>query len=166
MSLTTAQLQTLKAAIVADSALNSQPMNSDGAFTIALELNKTATPDFIVWRSSVAVQEIMQNGFDWTRVDNMVVGKARIWEFMTAVGILNPAQANVRAGINEAFPTAANDAMRLAIFGHCQRLASRFEELFATGAGTTTTNAGLNPATMALEGPLQYPDVEAARSQP
>jgi len=43
-ALTTAQYQTLKAAIVADPTLSAQPLNSDGAFAIAAALNAIASP--------------------------------------------------------------------------------------------------------------------------
>jgi hypothetical protein len=100
----------------------------------------------------------MGNGFDWTRVDNLTVGKARIWEFMTTLGVINPSQANVRAGILAVFGTAGDLAMRLSIFGHCQRLATRVQKLFATGAGTTVTEQGIGPGTTVVES-INYQDV-------
>jgi hypothetical protein len=165
--LTPQQLTTLKAAIDSDPALAAKPMNSDGYFDIAVILNtELEVPDFYVWRTSIFVNEIMGNGFDWERVDNMTVGEARIWDFMTKLGIINPAQTNVRAGVNEAFKgTAADDAMRLAIFGHCQKLATRAQKLFAAGSGTTSNESGIGPATMAVES-ITMTDVEAARLLP
>jgi hypothetical protein len=164
MALTTAQKATLKAAIIADQELNAFPNNTDGAFGIAAILNVKASPDFYVWRSSVTIDEIMQNGFDWTRVDNLTVGKARIWEWMTAVGTVKPSLANVRAGVIACFTTAGDLGNRNAVFGHCQRLATRAEKLFATGAGTTTTDQGVGPAVMGFEGNLSYQDVDEARN--
>lgn len=161
--LTNAQLQTLKATILADSALASQPMTSGGANVIASTLNLLATPDFYVWKTSVPVDEIMQNGFDWTRVDNLTVGKARIWDWMMRTGFINPSGANVRAGVLATFGVAADLNTRQTVFNHCQRLASRVEKLFATGSGTTTTDQGIGPAIMGFEGPLTSEDVQAAR---
>jgi hypothetical protein len=121
-------------------------------------------PTFYVWRSSLDINEIMSNGFDWTRVDNMTVGEARIWQFMTQLGTINPSRANVRAGVNEAFKgTAQDNATRLSIFGHCQRPATRFERVFATGAGTTSDDIGTGPGTMVLEGPVTYQIIDLAR---
>jgi hypothetical protein len=163
--LTAPQLATLKAAILADPVLAAFPNNDDGHFGVAAELNKDASPVFFVWRSSLDVNEIMSNGFDWTRVDNMTVGEARIWQFMTQLGTINPSRSNVRAGVNEAFKgTAQDDATRLAVFGHCQRPATRFERLYATGAGTTTDNIGTGPGSVVLEGPVGYQDVSTARN--
>jgi hypothetical protein len=163
--MTLAQLQALKAAIDADPVLAALPLNSDSSFTIADEFNKDAVPTFYVWRSSLDINEIMSNGFDWTRVDNMTVGEARIWQFMTQLGTINPSRANVRAGVNEAFKgTAQDNTTRLAIYGHCQRPATRFEKIYATGAGTTSDDIGTGPGTMVLEGPVTYQIIDQARA--
>lgn len=165
MALTAAQQATLKADILADQVLSAFPNNSDGAFAIAAIYNAVASPDFYIWRTSVPVVEIMQNGFDWTRVDNLTVGKARIWEFMTSAGILNPSQPNVRAGFEACFSVEAGDqSTRQAIYNHCQRLATRAEKLFSTGTGTAATHHGLGPATSTLDGLLSYQDVQDARN--
>lgn len=157
--LTHDQLVALKADIAADTAFDSVPHNSDGGFAVAAAYNLSAVPDYFVWQSGVQTDEIMFNGFDWTRVDNLTIGKARIWEWMVAVGYINPSQANVRAGILAVFATAGDLAMRLAIFGHCQRLATRAEKLFASGSGTTTTEQGVGPSIMGFEGYLSYNDI-------
>lgn len=165
--LTLQQLATLRAEIDADPVLAAKPMNGDGHFDIAVILNtELAAPDFFVWKSSVPVNEIMGNSFDWTRVDNMTVGESRIWEYMTQLGAIDASKANIRAGVNEAYKgTAQDDAMRLAIFGHCQKRATRGQKLFASGAGTTTTNAGVGPAVMVVETILAG-DVQQARELP
>jgi len=167
--LTPEQLATLKAAIDADPALAAKPLNSDGYFEIAQALNtELASPDFFVWRSVVSQDEIMQNGFDWVRVDNLSVGKARIWEWMfdNAGATINPSKANVRAGIAEVWKgTAADNAVRQAVFNRCQTRATRAQKLFATGPGTTTSVDGVGPATMAVES-ISLSDVEAARALP
>jgi len=164
--LTPQQLTQLKANILADPALANKPMNSDGDFEIAAAYNTIVTPTFWVWRTNLPVDEVMQNGFDWSRVDNLTVGKARIWDWMMRTAVLNPARSNVRAGILATFTAAGDDATRLAIFGHCQRPALRFEKLFATGPGTTTNNNGVGPATMPVGLPdtLGLVDIETARN--
>lgn len=162
--LTPAQQATLKAHINASGDLNQFENNSDGNFAIAALLNLPASPAFYVWKSSVDVTEIMQNGFDWARVDNLTVGKARIFDWMIATGTLQPNRANVRAGFLACFNVAADLATRQAIFGHCQRVASRVEKLLAAGTGTSSTDQGVGPATMGFEGPIDFNDVEAARN--
>lgn len=158
--MTPQQLAALKEAILADNTLASQPMNSDGAYAIAIELNKSFSPDFIVWKTDVSVDEIMRNGMDWARVDNLSVGKARIWDWLGRLGTFNASKLNVRAGIDAAWVgTAADLAVRAAIYVHCKRKATRIEKILATGTGTD-----VSPATMTFEGELSYQDVEIARS--
>lgn len=157
MALSTQQLAALAADILADPVLAAEPMNSDGAFAIAAAYNAEASPAFVVWRTNVPAQEIMANGFVWTAVDTLTVGKARIWDWMTRYGTINPSKANVRQGLADCFGAAS--AMVTGITPHLKRNATRGEKLFATGTGTTG-----NPATMAYEGTLSYQDVEAARN--
>jgi len=167
--MTPQQLQTLKTEIDTDPTLSSQPINSDGAFAIAVAFNQQANPAFYVWATEVSQDSIMQNGFDWVRVDNLSVGKARIWEWMFANAnrSINASKANVRAGIAEVWKgTAADNAVRLAVFQHCQRVATRAEKLFANGSGTQTDGDGIGPATMDFEGSVSYQDVEQARLLP
>lgn len=162
--LTTQQLQTVKAAIDADPALASQPNTPDGAFAIAAALNLPASPDYIVWRTLVSQDEIMQNGFAWVEVDGLSVGKARIWEWMfrNSDAAINPSKVNVRDGIIEVWKgTAAKLAVQAAVFAHCKRSATRLEKLLATGTGTTES-----PATMGYEGDINYQTVLEARNLP
>lgn len=158
--LTTEQQATLKAFVEADPTLSQIPHSYDGAFAIADALQDQATPEFIVWRTSVTQDEIMQNGFDWVRVDNLSVGKARIWEWLfdNQSATCNPSKVNVRAGIDECWKgTAADLAVRAAIYVHCKRPANLLEKLFATGTGTDAS-----PATMTIEGSISYNDVYTA----
>lgn len=160
--LTPAQKATLSAHITASGDLNVIPNTLDGAYEIATLLGLPAAPTFIVWKSSVTQDEIMQNGFDWLRVDNLSVGKARIWEWMfnNAERAINPSKANVRAGIEETWKGTAPDlAVRAAVYVHCKRLATRVEKVFATGTGSDA-----EPATLTHEGPVSYQDVFDARN--
>lgn len=160
--LTVAQLQALKTEINADPALSSKPLTPDGAFDIAVELNKTAVPDFIVWRGVMSVLDIEQNGFAWNQLDSVPAAKYRIWERLTASGMINPSKLNVRQGINDFCKDATNAtivALRDSILPYLKRLATRAEKVLATGAGTTAT-----PATMGFEGQLSYIDVQNARA--
>ena len=160
--LTTAQLQALKAAIDADPVLSAYPMTSGGAYAIAAALNVAAVPAFIVWRTDVTLDEIMRNGMDWARVDNLSVGKARIWDWMGRLGQFDASKPNIRAGIDACWAvTAADLAVRAAVYVHCKRSATRAEALFATGTGTDAS-----PATMTFEGALTADDVQQARELP
>lgn len=160
MALSVEQLATLKAAIAADPVLNALPNNTDSAFEIAYQMNQTESPDFIVWRSNVSVDDIMRNGMDWARVDNLSVGKARIWDWMTRLGTFNASKANIRAGIDAAWVgTAADLAVRATVYTHCKRKATRCEKLLASGTGSDAV-----PATMTFEGQLSYQDAFNARN--
>jgi hypothetical protein len=151
--MTPAQLQALRAAVVADQTANAFYVNGDLS-GLADYLNAPTEPAFIVWRTEVSQDEIMQNGFDWVRVDNLSAGKARIWEwlFRNSTQSINPSKSNVRAGIAECWKgTAADLAVQAAVFVHCKRSASRYERVFASGTGTDAA-----PATMGLVGPVSY----------
>lgn len=154
MYLSPEQQVTLKAAILADSALNQIYTDGDlGALASALNADSST----IVWRTSVTKDEIMQNGFDWVEVDNLTVGKARIWEWLfdNATTTINPSKANVRAGITECWKgTAAKLAVQAVVFGHCRRPATVLEKLFATGTGTT-----VSPALLGAEGDISWYDL-------
>jgi hypothetical protein len=158
--LTPAQAAALQTAVLADPVLSLKPHTSDGAYDIAAAFNLDAASAFVVWKTFVRQEVITQNGFDWVRVDNLSVGKARIWEWLFANPdrSINPSKANVRAGIDECWKgTAADLAVRAAVYVHCKRNATRAEKLFATGTGTDA-----EPATMVFEGSLSYYDVQAA----
>ena len=158
--LTSAQQVILKAAILADPVLAAQPANSDGAWAIAAVLNLPAVPDWIVWRTDADPEEIMKNGMDWTRVDNLSVGAARVWEWMTRLGRFDASKANIRSGIEAVWKgTAADLAVRAMVYVHCKRSATRIEQLFSIGTGSDAS-----PATMSFEGQISYQDVMQARN--
>jgi len=161
MSLTTSQLAALKAAILADATLNALPPTLDSGYEIAIQLDVLAVPAYIVWRTSVPVDDIMRNGMDWARVDNLSVGKARIWDWMTRLGTFNAAKANIRAGIDAAWVgTAADLAVRATVYTHCKRNATRAEKVLKdSGSGTD-----VDPAVMGVEGKLVPQDVYEARN--
>ena len=167
MTLTAQQKAIIKADILANADLNSQPNTADGAFAIAEAYQQIAVPAFFIWKpEETSVTEIMGNGFDWVRVDNLSVGKARIWEWMALTGTIKGYQANVRQGVLACFSVSGGDAgMRLAIFGHLQRTAKRIEKLFSTGVGTTTTDQAVGPGTtMWTQGNPTYTEILEARN--
>lgn len=157
--LTPQQQQIVKAAILADPVLNAIPDTWDGAYAIADLFNLPSDPPVIVWRTRVPLEEVMANGMDWTRVDNLSVGKARIWDWLGRLGTIDASRANIRAGIDATWVgTAADLAVRAMVYTHCKRTATRIEALLATGTGTDAS-----PATMGFEGQITYADVYAAR---
>jgi hypothetical protein len=159
--LTPAQLQTLKAAILAETDAAFVALRNEGATGLMAEwFNKPST--FTAWRTSVPQDEIMQNGFDWVQVDNLSAGKARIWEwlFQNQMRVINPSKSNVRAGIAECWKgTAAMIAVRDAVLVRCKRFATRGERVFATGTGTDA-----DPGSLVVEGYISDYDVVQALS--
>ncbi len=150
--MTPEQLSTLKAAVIADPTLSAVGRNDT---ELARLLNLPTA--FICWRTLVSQDEIMQNEFDWVRVDNLSIGKARIWDwlFYNAQRAINPSKPNVRAGIAECWKgTAADLAVRAAVLAHCKRAATRAEGILATGAGTDA-----NPGLFDFEGSVSINDI-------
>lgn len=164
--MTSAQLATLKADIIADGTLNAFPNNSDGAVAIAAIYNVTASPDYWVWRTSVSrddiynTQDFESNFWNWTTYKNQSAVEQNAWVQMFMGDRANFSAANLRAGVAAIFTgSAPANAQR----DHClsvgRRKATRFEKLFATGAGTSTA-----PSTSALESPVSYQDIDQARN--
>jgi len=161
MSLSPAQSAALKAAILADPVLAAQPMNADGAYAIAVEMNKTAIPAFTVWRSRVPFDEIADN----TSVADLgTMTSANVSRYQTVMNIspngLVPT-TDRRAGFEDIFGGAAGATIRakIGLAGTVwKRFATRVEKLFATGTGSDAV-----PATLTFEGVLGYPDVVIAR---
>ena len=159
MSLTPAQLATLKAAILADTTLaplTSGPGTDYGA--IAAAMSADASPAFTVWRTNVTRTEIQDDdAFNWTQVDNLSTGsKYRSWEWMFGgTGAINAAKANIRAGIAACWVGNAQLlAVQAVVLSRCKRNANRVEKLFATGTGTVQ-----DPAVMGHEGELSLAEV-------
>jgi len=156
--LTAPQQLALKNAVLADPVLSLLTPGPDNAFAIADAFNLLASPAFVVWKTSVDIDEIMRNGMDWARVDNLSVGKARIWDWLSKLGTLNASRPNIRAGIDATWVgTAADLAVRATVYTHCKRSATRIEKLLATGTGSDAS-----PATMVYEGTIVYQDVMSA----
>jgi hypothetical protein len=158
MSLTDAQLPTLKAAILAE---------TDPAFVALRQANAeqgmadwyNADSTFVAWRTQVPRNDAQAVGFDWTQVDNLTVGQARIWfDALFEGGFLNAADSGQRAGISEAWKgTAAKIAVATFVLGKCKRFARRGERVFATGTGTDAA-----PGLLPFEGTLSAQDISDA----
>ncbi len=186
--MTSAQLATLKAAIVADNALNSQPMNSDGAFAIAEALNLPASPSVSVWRPDAPVQAI-NDAIDWAKftpadaADGTTIFTNRLLLIQTKqmnlqsmlVGrdTVDASRANVRAGLRDAVinipagvggaNVVAGGASGINVMNNCVRPALRIESILSTGQATT---GGVTAKIMGFEGQVDYQDVIQALALP
>jgi hypothetical protein len=168
MSLTTAQLQTLKAHILSDQALVAL-VNTGQYGEIRDALNLQASPDFYVYRTAVTRIEIQNevgtggaggtaSEWDWTVYKGQSVSEQGAWRDMAMGDGINFAKIKVREGIAKIFAgTGAIAAMRAHILSFASRLATRAEKILATGTGSIAS-----PATMSFEGQLTERDVEDA----
>lgn len=152
MQLTTTQKQDLKSWVTT---------NANGVYepsTVVL-LNAISSPDYYVLKTLLSVSEIMANGFDWTRVDNATAGQARIWEWMTDLGVINPSRITILRGIGEAWkgnsPAAQTDHRR-AILAHCRRPVRVWEKLYVTA--TADWNVASNGDQTGIRGATTNPD--------
>ena len=152
------QLQALKAVIDADGTLAAQPNNSDGAFFIAAELNKPATPAFIVWRTDVPTKDIKKAIF-WTEYIVRSDGERDAFVLINSNGIVNCADVNVRQGFADIFSGPGGVNTRAALVAIAKRSATRAEKALATGTGSDAS-----PAAMGFEGNISYQDVQDARA--
>lgn len=180
--LTTAQLTAIKAEIVADPVLNALPNGADQAFAIADALNAAASPDYIVWQTSVPSQTLF-DAIVWANLtpqDAPTTGTDLVWlnramacqgkqfnlqTILTGRESINPSKANIRAGLQDALtqiPSGASGTLRsagwTAVQTAMQRKATRAEKVLATGLGTAAS-----PSLMGFEGALSYQDVLNAR---
>ena len=160
MQLTSAQLQSIKSWIVSNnnSVFDQSAVNA---------LNALASPVYRVLRTELPVNEIMQNGFDWTRVDNASVGQARIWEWMTGLFArdnggeksVNPSKIQFLKGVGEAWkgntPQAQVDHRR-AILAHTHRASRVWEKLFVVA--TADWNVATNGDQTGARGSTTNPD--------
>lgn len=154
--MTPAQLTTLAAAIRADTDPAVIAALAIGNVTGLVALYNDAST-FIVWRSSIPVEEY-RDAITWTEVDALTTGsKYRIWEWLTGNMTLplEPSKATVRAGLADCW--ASNTTTRTNLLAISKRAATKAEKVFATGTGTTAS-----PGALGWEGLLTIEDVGVA----
>jgi hypothetical protein len=160
MALTTAQLATLKAAILADPTLSAYPNTSDGNFDMAAQkLNVVATPAFIVWKGNVSMLSTGQafNGTEWAGMTSANHTRLQtVAQYLT--GGYNAALADIRAMFNDIWGGAGGANTRAALLALWKRSALLGEKILATGTGSDAS-----PATLGYEGNISPEDVRLAR---
>jgi hypothetical protein len=160
MALTTAQLATLKADILATPALNAKPNNSDGNLEIADAYNLPASPAFTVWRALVSIADTGQK-FNGTELAGLTTGNQSRLQTIAQylAGGYNAGLVDVRQMFNDIWSGAGGTNTRANLLVLWKRLATRAEKLFATGTGSDVA-----PAVLSFEGQLSYQDVTNARN--
>lgn len=173
MALSQAQLQTLKADILADSALapifNQPQLDNPGAQTIANAYNVTSSPANTSWAWKTLVTEedctskpsIDATNWSWPDYIARSVAEKSGWERMFVAGRINASLANVRQGFQDIFSGAQGATQRAHLLAVARRQMTRGERLFATGTGSTAS-----PASMTHEGLITVDDVLNAKNLP
>lgn len=170
MQFTSAQQATFKTWLDA----NASGLSDQAAADLA---NAVASPAYLAWRTVVGRTEIHSStAFDWTRVDNLSVGKARIWDWMFASQSIRPWMGNIRSGINSVWVGTQPDLdVRAAVNAACQRPVTNLEKLFVTqtttgpsqsgnrGAATNADTLGIGADGQFLEGKVTDGQVAEAR---
>lgn len=165
-----AQYATLKADILANSELNTQPNTSDGNAAVAALYNVAAGPDYWVWKTRTTKDDLVAKlgpdgtSFAWTGTGYITRSQGERDAFnaiFDSSGAINPSIASIRQAFADIFSggTAPAPANRTHLLAVSRRKATRVEKLYATGAGTTAA-----PSLMAFEGTLTGHDVDAARN--
>lgn len=157
MQLVDTQRQVLKTLAQADPTANGYIVSGDDT---ALAAWFNAATAYVVWRTSAKRDELQGDGFDWTQVDNLTTGQARIWDWIfDSTNSLNPSSLGVRNGISECWKgTAAKVAVATYVLGLCKRTANRAESALASGSGTTAS-----PSTLTATGTLTPADASLVR---
>ena len=156
--LTTAQLQTLKTAIAAetDAAFVAlRTANDENGMAAWYNLPST----FIVWRTDVASDETA-NAWVGTDIDGMSALNMQRLQLLLAssrAGVFDMTRADRRAGFENPFGTNQNNASRVAMRAVWKRAVNRFEKLYATGVGTDAS-----PGTPGLQGTVSAQDISDA----
>lgn len=156
MSLTTTQLQALKADILANAgtipagqpwtgsfggvAVSAVPNSVDGNAAVAGYYNQPASPSWTTWRKSVALLDVANaiNGADLGNLTTANHTRLQSAIMLSTAGIdasLSDRRAFF-ADIFSSFPTTTSQLAAL-----WKRLATRAQKLFSTGTGTDTTPA-------------------------
>jgi hypothetical protein len=146
----------LKAALLAETDPTFVTHRDNGDTTRMAEwLNGDSA--FIVWKTRLTVKE-MASAYVWTEMDSFT-NAAKQYQFtlMREAGEINPADANVRSGLNEIFAGGGLATTRANLVALCKRAATRGEKVFATGTGTDGS-----PGTLTFEGALSSTDVANA----
>lgn len=139
-NLTTQQLSTLRTWLLANAANLSEQQAADA-------LNATTT--FVVWKNSVAINEIGEAfvGSEFAGLTTANTSRLQAFAQFLTSNIVRPSNANVRAVFDNVFSGAGGAGTRTALDALWRRNATLAESLLATGTGTT-----LSPATLSSNG--------------
>jgi hypothetical protein len=171
MPLTTQQLTLLKADIAAHPVYGSLAHTGENAYTIAAGYNQIASPDFWVWRTTLAEQEVYEatspdgTSWNWATYKAQTVQDRDSWARMFNPGVVNPSLAQTRAGWQAIFGgQGASQQQVNFLLALGREKASQAEQLLIVPSSGTGTTA--SPAVMGFQGNLTGSDVEQAWAIP
>ncbi len=151
MALTSAQLATLKAAILADGTANAFPNTSDGNFACAVYLNTVPGSPTQLWRSDVSPSEVAKSVLMSEYAALTAIKQNGL--LLITQGTIDATSANIRAAFTTIFTSGTSLTNLTAL---AQRPGTRFEVIFSAGGP---------PATSTMYGrAVDYTEVMAARN--
>lgn len=169
-ALTPAQRHTLHLYAVSQPAFI-EAMNNGDDQTVANLFNALATPDFVVWRTSVTQDEYQSDvsdaltEFAWNGAGGYIArsqGERDAWNTMFAnpQNAVNPSRTNVINAFNDIFSGAGAQAVnnRTHLLSMSKRLATLAERILAVGTGTE-----LIPARLKFEGVVTVTEASQIR---
>lgn len=163
MALTTQQLQTLKAAILAETDQTFVQYRTDGNNGgMAAFYNAPASPAFVVWKTSASITDTGKQfvGSEWAGMTSANHTRLQTVAQWLANGY-NPALADIRAMFDDIWSGAGGASTRTKLLAFWKRVApaTKAEKLLATGTGSDAS-----PATLTFEGNLTADDIREARA--
>jgi hypothetical protein len=162
MALTTAQLATLKTAILAETDATFVGYRTNGQTTLMADwYNAPSNPSFIVYRRSVSTDEVGKT-VNYVAVEALTdLNRGRIDTFYVMNPLsFSPERSDIRTFWANVFSGALGgqgQATRDALEALWRRTATRGERLYATGTGTTVA-----PGALVFEGAITDADITAA----
>lgn len=159
MHLTDAQIQTLRAALLAETDPTFVGYRNNGQTPLmAAFFNANST--FIVWKTSVPRNEVGKT-FVATGLAAITSGNNdKLANFAAWNETVNPSRLDQRQFFDDIFSVAAGASTRAALLALWKRPATRAERLYATGAGTDAA-----PGLLVFEGLVEDADISAALAQ-
>lgn len=171
MALTTPQLQTLKAAILAETDPTFVEYRTNGQTPLMSEwLNGQASPAYYVKRTSLSRHDILTGTSDEGTTFSWAGGayitrsqgeRDAFREMFNSTGTVNPSLPSIVAAFNDIFSGAGGVGNRAHIVAMSRRPATRFEKLYASGAGSKAS-----PSTLVVDQPVTDQDIGAALALP
>ena len=156
--LTSAQLGTLKANILASELAVQCVTYGDGPYNVAAAYNLAASPAWYAYRTRVNTVEI-GNAFNGTEVAGLSSLNMQRLQLNQnySDGTVDFSRADRRQLFTDVFSGAGGTNTRVALAVIWSRTVTRFERIYATGTGTTGS-----PGTLVVEGTLTPSTVSAA----